>query len=83
MEEKTVAVTIRKIPVAEHRALKALAKAHGRTTEAELRALIKMHTSSQRLQKGLGTMMHALWRKHGSVGHSTARRVASGCGFRR
>lgn len=60
------AVTIRNLPEATHRALKARAAKHGRSTEAEIREIIEFAvrpTSRVRL----GSELAELGRKYGGV----------------
>lgn len=50
------AVTIRNIPDATHRALKARAASHGRSTEAEIRAILADAVAIP-VEEGLGTRL--------------------------
>ncbi len=59
------AVTIRNIPPATHRALKARAKAHARSTEAEIRAILEDAVTPKRNEKGLGTALREIALAHG------------------
>jgi len=60
------AVTIRNLPEATHRALKARAAKHGRSTEAEIREIIESAVRpSSRVR--LGTVLAELGRKYGGV----------------
>lgn len=60
------AVVIRNIPEATHRALRARAKAHGRTTEAEIRDILEAATNpAKEEQRTLGTDLHKLWKETG------------------
>ena len=60
------AVVIRNIPEATHRALKARAKAHGRSTEAEIRNILVDATKQAERERGtLGTDLHNLWMETG------------------
>jgi plasmid stability protein len=59
----TVAVTIRNIPVETHRAIKARAKARGRSTEAEMRAILDEAVRSEE-RVGLGTALAEFGRKY-------------------
>jgi len=60
------AVTIRNLPEATHRALKARAAKHGRSTEAEIRDIIESAVRpSSRVR--LGTVLAELGRKYGGV----------------
>lgn len=62
--EKTVAVMIRNIPPGTHRALKARAKANGRSTEAEIRAILNESVRPEERIK-VGTEMRKLVEKYG------------------
>lgn len=60
------AVTVRNLPEATHRALKARAAKHGRSTEAEIREIIEsvvLPTSRVRL----GSKLAELGRKYGGI----------------
>lgn len=60
------AVTIRNLPEATHRALKARAARHGRSTEAEIREIIESAVRpSTRVR--LGSTLADLGRKYGRV----------------
>lgn len=60
------AVTIRNIPEATHRALRARAEKHGRSTEAEIREIIESAVRpSSRIR--LGSALAELGRKYGGV----------------
>ena len=60
------AVTIRNLPEATHRALKAQAAKHGRSTEAEIREIIESAVRpASRIR--LGTALAKLGRKYGGV----------------
>lgn len=60
------AVTIRNIPEATHRALKARAEKHGRSTEAEIREIIESAVRpSSRVR--LGSVLAKLGREYGGV----------------
>ena len=60
------AVVIRNLPEATHRALKERAKAHGRSTEAEIRdILVDVTKQAEGERKTLGTDLHNLWRETG------------------
>jgi plasmid stability protein len=64
MEQMMPAVTIRNLPEATHRALKARAAAHGRSTEAEIRDILETAVKpAQRVR--LGDALAALGRKVG------------------
>lgn len=66
------AVTIRNLPEETHRALKARAAKHGRSTEAEIREIIECAVRpSSRVR--LGTALAELGRKYGGVELSTER----------
>ncbi len=60
------AVVIRNLPEATHRALKARAKAHGRTTEAEIRDILEAAMKS-RSDVGLGDKLAAIGHKLGGA----------------
>jgi antitoxin FitA len=60
------AVTIRNLPAATHRALKARAAKHGRSTEAEIRAIIESAVRPVSRVR-LGTELAELGRKYGGV----------------
>lgn len=53
-------ITVRNIPDGEHNALRALAEKHGRSAEAEVRALIAAAVAPD-LGTGLGQEMRKLW----------------------
>jgi len=60
------AVTIRNLPDATHRALKARAARHGRSTEAEIRDILESAIRPpQRLR--LGSTLAQVGRRHGGV----------------
>jgi plasmid stability protein len=60
------AVTIRNLPEATHRALKARAKKHGRSTEAEVRLIIETAVRpADRVR--LGSELVELGRKYGGI----------------
>jgi len=66
------AVTIRNIPEATHRALKARAAKHRRSTEAEIREIIESAVKpSSRVR--LGSALAELGRKYGGVDLSVDR----------
>jgi antitoxin FitA len=60
------AVTIRNIPPATHRALKARAKLHARSTEAEIREILVAITQPP-TEKGLGNLLVEFGKKHGPL----------------
>ena len=60
------AVTIRNLPEATHRALKARAAKHGRSTEAELRLIIETAVRP-RDRVRLGSELAELGRKYGGI----------------
>ena len=60
------AVTIRNLPDATHRALKQQAMLHGKSTEAEIRAILEEAVRPKR-QVGLGTALAELGRKYGPL----------------
>ncbi len=60
------AVVIRNLPEATHRALKERAKAHGRSTEAEIRdILVDAAKQAEKARGTLGTDLHNLWMETG------------------
>lgn len=61
-----VAVTIRNIPDATHRALKLRAKQNGQSTEAEIRAILEdaVHMIGR---VGLGSLLEELGKQYGGV----------------
>lgn len=60
------AVTIRNLPAAAHRALKARAKKHGRSTEAEIRLILETAVQPAHRVR-LGTELAELGRKYGGI----------------
>lgn len=60
------AVTIRNLPEATHRALKARAKKHGRSTEAETRLIIETAVRPANRVR-LGSELAELGRKYGGI----------------
>lgn len=70
------AVTIRNLPAATHRALKARAAKHGRSTEAEIRAIIESAVRPTTRVR-LGSELAELGRKYGGVELSIDRDRAS------
>jgi plasmid stability protein len=60
------AVTVRNLPEETHRALKQRAKAHGRSTEAEIRDILKAAVSSKSGLK-VGTTLAELGKRHGGL----------------
>ncbi|AEG92910.1 FitA-like ribbon-helix-helix domain-containing protein [Ramlibacter tataouinensis] len=58
------AVTVRNLTEATHRALKSRAARHGRSTEAEIRAILE---ESVRPRVGLGSQLLAVGRRLGGV----------------
>lgn len=64
MPTTTVAVTIRNIPVETHRAIKAQAKAKGRSAEAEMRSILDEAVRPHD-RVGLGTAIHEIAMKYG------------------
>ena len=59
------AVTIRNLPPATHRALKARAKVHERSTEAEMREILVEAVKPK--GKGLGTLLREFGEKYGPL----------------
>lgn len=60
------AVTVRNLSPEVHRALKARAALHGRSTEAEIREILKNAVLSEE-EIGLGSELEAFGRKHGGL----------------
>lgn len=58
------AVTIRKISEETHRAIKARAKAKGRSAEAEMRAILEEAVRPEK-RIGLGTAIHEMAMRYG------------------
>ena len=58
------AVTIRNLPDETLRALKKRAELHERSTEAEMRLILQ---NAVRPQRGMGTVLAEIGRKHGGV----------------
>lgn len=58
------AVTVRGIPDEVHRALKSRAAAHGRSTEAEIREILRLAVTNVDAP-GLGDRMADIGRRHG------------------
>lgn len=58
------AITVRNLSVETHRALKARALAHGRSTEAEVRAILD---SAVAPRVGLGTLLAEIGREAGGA----------------
>ena len=63
------AITIRKLSEETHRALKARAARHGRSTEAEVRSILEEATHPGD-QMGLGTLLADIGQSAGGVGPS-------------
>jgi len=61
------AVTIRNIPPETHRALKARAKRHARSTEAEIRAILEDAVLPKKGEKGPGTLLQEFGKKWGEL----------------
>jgi antitoxin FitA len=55
------AVTIRRLSPETHRALKVRARGHGRSTEAEIRAILEAASPKEKV--GMGTALKALGRR--------------------
>ena len=66
------AVTIRKLSLETHRALKARAKGHGRSTEAEIRAILEA-TVKPAQETEIGSALKALGRRFRGVELEVAR----------
>jgi plasmid stability protein len=66
------AVTVRNLPEATHRALKARAAKHGRSTEAEIRDIIESAVRPVNRVR-LGSELAELGRKYGGVDISVER----------
>ena len=60
------AMTIRNLPDETHRALKQRAKLHGKSTEAEVRAILEEAVQPQK-EVGLGTLLAELGARFGGV----------------
>ena len=60
------AMTIRNLPDETHRALKQRAKLHGKSTEAEVRAILEEAVRPQE-QVGLGTALAELGARFGGI----------------
>jgi antitoxin FitA len=58
------AIVVRNLPEETHRALRARAKLHARSTEAEVRAIL---AEAVQLKEGLGTRLATLARSAGGV----------------
>ena len=65
------AVTIRNLPDETLRGLKKRAELYGRSTEAEMRLILQ---NAVRPQRGMGTVLAEIGRKHGGVEFPKARR---------
>jgi antitoxin FitA len=64
------AVTVRKLSEKTHRALKLRAARNGRSTEAEIRAILNEAVKTRRgagAEAGLGTQLAALGRRFGGI----------------
>ena len=66
-QEIMAAVVIRNIPEATHRALKERAKAHGRSTEAEIREILKETLMPARPVLKIGEALHAFGQEFGGI----------------
>jgi plasmid stability protein len=60
------AVTVRNLPEETHRALKLRAARNGRSTEAEIRVILK-DAVSQSNETGLGTQLAEFGRRYGGI----------------
>ncbi|GAB3302958.1 plasmid stability protein [Epidermidibacterium keratini] len=60
------AITVRNLSDSTHRALKSRAKSHGRSTEAEVRAILDDAVAVQK-QGGLGSRLREIGRAVGGV----------------
>ena len=60
------AITVRNLDPSTHRALKARARAHARSTEAEVRAILNDVVKSKS-EKGLGTLLREFGEKYGTI----------------
>ena len=56
------ALTVRNLPDSVHRALRVRAASHGRSTEAEVRAILE-ETVKPKEQVGLGTLLFSIGRE--------------------
>ena len=61
------AVTIRNLPDATHRALKQQAMLHGKSTEAEIRAILEEAVRPKEEEVGLGTLLHEFAMQFGGL----------------
>jgi antitoxin FitA len=66
------AVTVRNLPDETHRALKQRAARHGRSTEAEIRAILEEAVRPASRLK-LGTALAAFGKRHGGIDLDTVR----------
>jgi plasmid stability protein len=70
------AITIRNLPEGTHRALKVRAAQHGRSTEAEVRAILDAAVHPEKRLK-LGSELAAFGKQFGGVTLEVAREVAA------
>lgn len=70
------AITVRNLPEETHRALKARARAHGRSTEAEVRAILEEAAAPEDRTR-LGSLLAGIGRETGGVELDVARRQES------
>jgi plasmid stability protein len=61
------AMTVRNISDAGHAALKRRAKLHGKSAEAEVRAMVDALAEPAKARKGLGTLLQEFGRKYGPL----------------
>jgi plasmid stability protein len=61
------AVVIRNIPEATHKALKARAKAHGRSTEAEIRDILEKALKPAPAAQDVGKVLHEFGMRYGGI----------------
>ena len=66
------AVTVRRLSPETHRALKARARGHGRSTEAEIRAILDAAVNAEG-KGGIGTALKALGRRFRGLELETGR----------
>ncbi len=66
------AITVRNLSDATHRALKARAAAHGRSTEAEVRSILEQAVAAPKRLR-LGSLLDQIGREAGGVELDTSR----------
>lgn len=70
------AITVRNLPDETHRALKARAAAHGRSTEAEVRAILQEAVAGSE-DLGFGSRLHGIAAKAGGFDLDIERSTAT------